>query len=323
MFIGNVYLLGAFVALLSQAAPLVEIGDDLQQGQLMQSRGQFARAEQHFEAALQKSRDFPEQLAAISNLASLETELWHLDRAAELYGRAIGMLNKNGGDVEPEIQKLRTQLAELYLEIGDISTAKALLKRVIAARKAHRMIANADTALALGVLACVYAYEKDATTAEQAERESLSMLETVGKHEDAAFAIGTLHLATFLNQRKHPSEALPYAERSLTMFRKLPVLQPAMEGAAEIALASVYAQLRRAAEAQSSAEIAYLIVERYYGADHPKTATILLAQAGVLRTIGRNSAARQLQERAEKILAAYRQPPRLASTVPLQALLPK
>jgi tetratricopeptide (TPR) repeat protein len=127
MSIGNVYLLGAFVALLSQAAPLVEIGDYLQQGQLLQSRGQFAQAERHFEAALQKSRDLPERLAAISNLASLETELWHLDRAAELYGRAIGMLNKNGGDVEPEIQKLRTQLAELYLEIGDISTAKALL----------------------------------------------------------------------------------------------------------------------------------------------------------------------------------------------------
>ena len=81
-----------------------------------------------------------------------------------------------------------------------------------------------------------------------------SMLETMGKHEDAAFAIGTLHLAIFLNQRKQPSEALSYAERSLTMLRRLPVLQPAMEGAAEIALASVFAQLRRATEAQSSAE---------------------------------------------------------------------
>ena len=50
MSIGNVCLLGACVALLSQAAPLVEIGDDLQckANYCRAGGGQFAQAEQRF-----------------------------------------------------------------------------------------------------------------------------------------------------------------------------------------------------------------------------------------------------------------------------------
>ena len=94
-----------------------------------------------------------------------------------------------------------------------------------------------------------------------------------------------------------------------------------MEAAAEINLASIYSRLDRRDEAELTSQAAVDKVQQFYGAKHPNTGLMLLAQAAVLRAIGNKQVARLAQTRGEQILAGRMT--HLDNTVPVNALLSK
>jgi hypothetical protein len=152
------------------------------------------------------------------------------------------------------------------------------------------------------------------------ERESVSILEELDKHGGAALAVGYLHLASFLDSRKIPNEALPYAEQALTLLKTLPTQQPAMEAAADITLASVYASLSQKAAAEAATASGLKLAEEYYGPHNPRTAKILLAEAAVMRRIGQKQQARIAESEAGRIFAGNGNGSQI-ETVPVDGLL--
>jgi tetratricopeptide (TPR) repeat protein len=301
-----------------------EWADIIRQGQTLQSQGRFAEAESRYQAALRQAEQLPGrvdlQTIALADLASAEIDLGQLEEAAQVCERAISLLIKSAGEADARVQTLRGELAALYLESGQTGTAEKLLRKVVATQASGTPVASTGGAFVLDVLACLYAREKKLAAAEAAERQSLSMLEALPRPDEAALAVGNVHLSIFLNSRKQATDALPYAERGMALLERLPERQPVMEAGARVSLASIYAALGRRDEAERESAQAVEITERFYGSSHLQTAWMLMAHAAVLRRLERKDAAREFQAQGERILKATGKN-RLGQTVPLAALL--
>lgn len=321
---GNVCLFILLAALCSWAAPPLETQDDLRQGRLLQSHGRLDEARRKFQDALGKATGAPRQpdlqVSALSDLANVEIDLGHPETAVQLYNQAIRVLQTGSEDHAANIENLRIQLAELYLEGGDTMTAERLVKQVIGSQTSRGAADTPEAAFARDVLACVYARQRKLREAETDERQALATLEALGRQSDSEYAVATLHLGSMLNMQKHPADALPVLQNALAALRRLPLRQPDMEAAAEIALAHAYASTGSREEALNSAEAARQTVGNYFGPTHPRTAVTLLEEAAVLRKIGQKTAARRVQLEGERIVSENKGTS-VAATVPVEALV--
>jgi len=220
VYSGRVCLFVLLWALAASAEPAPELAEKIRQGRSLQSQGRFAEAESRFESVLQETERLPGQAdlqaTALSHLASVEIDLGRLEEASRLCERAISILIKSAGEADGRVQTLRTELAGLYVESGQSTTAEKLLRRIIAFQVSQAQTATPQAAFALDVLACLYARRKNLAVAEAAERQSLSVLEALPNPDLTSVALGNLHLSIFLNSRKRAAEALPYAERAST-----------------------------------------------------------------------------------------------------------
>ena len=295
----------------------------VRQGRALQSQGRFAEAETRFQSALRQAEQMPGredlEVIVLSDLASVALDLGHLENGVRYCERAIALLIRSAGESDPRVQTLRAELAAFYLESGQTGTAEKLLRGIASPSATGN--ASKEAAFALDVLACLYAREDKPARAEEAERASLSMLEQRSPRDNSSLAVGYVHLAIFLNSRKRPAEALPYAERGLALLQTLPDPQPVMQGSAEASLAAIHAALGREEEAERESVRSLQITESFYGPNHPQLAWMVLARAAILRRQGRKAEAKELQARGDRILQAIGTS-RLSETVPLQALLP-
>jgi tetratricopeptide (TPR) repeat protein len=324
MLLGKLCL-AAFVAAVDLCAQISsQIATDIRLGQMLQSDGRLAEAELRFQSAVQLATQTPTptdtKIGALANLASVQIDRSNMDDAASTYNRALKILQTESPGNREGIRKLQVQLAELYLEGGEDVIALGLARRVI--KNAVVEPPAPAIAYALDVLASLYAHQRKFAAAEKAERQSLSMFAMLRDPESAWIAIGTLHLSSFLNHRNKPAEALPYAIKALEMLSALPLQQPAMEALADLNLASIYSHLKRPTEAEIAGQAAINTAQAFYGLNHPKIAEILLAETPILRAIGKKREARELQTRAEQMIAGNRGT-RLNTTIAIDALFPR
>jgi len=306
------------VALSAQTKP---IADELRRGQMLQGEGRLVEAEESMRAAVRDSEAEPAEIrvTVLSNMASVEADLGRLDEAARIYNRALRVLKKYSPENVNRIRTLEIQIAEMYLEANQESEAEKRIKNIISTIP-DPTVPESSTAYALDVLACAYSSRKDLPAAESAERQSLSLLNALPDADPGSIAVGTLHLSVILNKRNRPEDALPHADHALNLFKTLPSPQIPMQASAEINLASIYSRLGRREDAREKLSAALTAATQFYGADHPKTALILLAGAAVLRALSEKHEARDLQHRAERILTSNRRW-NLDSTVSIDALL--
>lgn len=306
------------------AEPAVNWTEHLREGDSLNSLSRLLEARGQYEQALHDASLEPghEEFQAIilSKLAGVEIDLGRLENAAPLCQRAISILVKVSGDADLRVQTLRIELAGLYLQSGQNTSAEKLLRSIFKLQDGQHQIAGPEVAFALDVLACLHASKRKWRSAEAAERRALSLLEAVPAPHEAATAIASLHLSIILNWQKRPAEALPYAEHAKELLKGLSMPQLAMEASASASLASIYVGMRRWPDAQTESERAIQTVLSFYGPDHTKTAWILLAHAAMLRRMGRKQEARPFQERGERVLRENDRD-HLGETVPIEALL--
>jgi hypothetical protein len=266
--------------------------------------------------------DADQQVTALSNLASVAIDMSRMEEAAQLCQRAIAIVVKMAGEADPRVQALRAELAGLYLNRGEVSTAESLLRETIARAAKAPKTGSLETAFALDVLACLYAKQKKMALAEKTERQALAIWESRPDSETLSLATANLHLSFFLNFRKKAAEALPHLEHAIAVLRALPEPQPALEAAASMSLAYIYASLGLRSEAVQESARGVRLAENFYGQAHPQTGSMLLAHAALLRRLNRKQEARVAQKQGERIVAEDRGQNRLGDTVPLEALLP-
>jgi tetratricopeptide (TPR) repeat protein len=298
--------------------------DDLQKGLLLQSEGRFLEAEQalrHSVSIAKASGSVDAQVRALLNLASVEADLSRFDEAIRIYAATLILLGRDPSANRDRIRTVQIQSAALYLEAGQLTVAEKLLRRISSEQRADDK-ATPSAAYALDVLASVYAEKKKFAEALTTERQSLTALANLVDSDPARIAIGTLHLAIFLNRSNMLPEALAYALRALEIVSYLPLPNPSMEASAEITVASIYSRMGHPDEARRQCGIALNTAEKHYGPNDRQVGLMLLAQAAVLRTVGDRQRARAAQKRAERILGDVA-PPQLAGTVPIRALFSK
>ena len=319
-----------YLSFLSMAASAEQSSSDLVEnileGRALQMQGRFQEAKLRFESALREAERAPEKAdtltMALSNLASVQIDLGRMDEAARLCERAISILIKTAEEADSRVQRLRTELAALYLASGQDSTAEKLLRQTVALQARTSQTATPEGAYTLDVLACFYARRNKLALAEKTERQALSVLEAISGSGSLSIGESSLHLSVFLNSRKRAVDALPYAERAMATFKALPEPQPFLESGARMSLASIYAGLGRGDEARTESEGAVRQFEAFFGPDHPETGWALLAHAAVLRHLNWRREARAAQEMGNRIVEANRKQNHLGDTVPLETLLP-
>ena len=120
-----------------------------------------------------------------------------MDEAARLCERAISILIKVAGEADSRVQRLRTELAALYLESGQDSTAEKLLRQTVASESRASQTSSPEGAYALHVLACFYARRHKLALAEKTERQALSVLEQTSNPGSLSIGESSLHLSCF------------------------------------------------------------------------------------------------------------------------------
>src|ERR1700736_488496 len=110
----------------------------MSQGRSLQNQGRFREAADVFQSALKEAerppRSAARQAAALYQLATTNADLGSLDVAARLCQRAASILTKTVGEDDPLLQTVRTELAELYINSRQLTTAEHLLKQIVAAQ---------------------------------------------------------------------------------------------------------------------------------------------------------------------------------------------
>ncbi|PWU02668.1 MAG: hypothetical protein C5B51_20415 [Terriglobia bacterium] len=296
------------------------------QGRSLQAQSRFREAESAFQSALEEaertSGAAEQQATSLFDLAVIKVDLGMMAEGARLCQRSASLLAQTAGESNPQLEVVRTRLAELYLDSGQLRTATTLLRQVIGAQEKASQTATLPGARALDALACVYARQRKFGAARKLERRALSILESRSGEGELSLAITSLHLSMFLDAAGHPAEGLIHAERAAQILKRLPVVEPFVRADSSRNLASLYVSLGRREDAETPSREAMELVERAYGPDHFYTGWMLLARAAILRRLGRGSEAEAAQHRGEGILTAQSQRDRLGYTVPMSALLP-
>lgn len=290
----------------------------LQLGIALKNQGRFRDAEGQFQFALRLAQVKPDsaalQATALYFLATVNEDLGRVDNALRFCGRAESVLQKAFGPDDARLLKVRMKIATLYLAYGQLDASEKVLQRVVAAQSGASVGAGREVAETLDALATLYTHKKKFAIAEQYARRAIPILEGL-KGAELQLATTNVHLASILDSRGRPLEALVYAERSVEILNRAPDAEPVARAEAQMNLALLYAAIGRRTEADQSSQEAMSLVQRVYGRDHPYSGWMLMARARLLRRLRRKGEARLADQEGRLIVKASGQMEQAGGTV--------
>lgn len=326
---GNVHSFLIVIAVIPALAQPSQWTEAIEQGKALQNQHRFSEAEIQFRAAVQAAerlRDFaPEyakrQAVALYYLASVEEDLGKMDSAAEFCNRAIAILSRVAGESDPDLQSIRIELADIYLQANQLSTAEKLLRQTLSAQSQAGQTRSLTAGLAWDALGALYAHQKKLDASEDAARRAVGILDELKLPDAKAVATAHMDYAIILSRRGHHAEALAETERTAEMARSSQGIPPLLESTILANLAFLYAEDQRTEAADEASQEAIDLVARIYGPDHFSCGWLWLARGEVLRKLHRQPEAKEAERRGHKILGASNLPG-IANTVPFSTLLP-
>lgn len=216
-----------------------------------------------------------------------------------LYRQALEQRERTLGKQAPKTQESAKDLALYLAAKGEYSKAADY------AAPAIRLAASPTEATVLHNWA-VAIEEQHPGEAEQMYRRALAIRVHALTPLDPDLATTRLNLATLLVTRPEPKEAQALAAAALTAFEKKLGPADARTGAASGVLATALAIQGDVPNAERYFRRALAIAEKAHGPESPDTASALENLADLLSQTGRESAARPLLNRAERIRARTR-----------------
>ncbi len=297
--------------------------ETLRLGIALKTQGRFREAEGQFQTTLRLGKNLNSpalQATALYYLATVNEDLGRVSDALRFCGRAESVLQKAFGPDDARLLKVRMEIATLYLAYGQLDAGEKVLRRVAAAQASAPAVPDLQRAETQDALATLYTHKKKFAVAEEHARRAIPILEGL-KGAELQLASTSVHLASILDSRGHPIEALPYAKRSLEILSRVPNAEPVARAEAQMNLALLYAAIGRKAEADQSSQEAVALVQRVYGPDHPYSGWMLMACARVLRRLHRKEEAHSADRQGRLIVTASGQVERAGSTVQLTEVL--
>lgn len=216
-----------------------------------------------------------------------------------LYRQALEQRERALGKQATKTQESARDLALYLAAKGEYSKAAEY------AGPAVRLSSTATDATVLHNWA-VAIEDQDPEQAEQMYRQALAIRVRALTPLDADLATTRLNLATLLINKQEPKEARTLAAAALTAFEKKLGPADARTGAASGVLATALAIQGDVPNAERHFRRALAIAEKAHGPDSPHTASALENLADLLGQTGRESTARPLLNRAQRIRARAR-----------------
>jgi tetratricopeptide (TPR) repeat protein len=296
----------------------------MKKGRELQAAYHFQEAENQFQEALAAAEKLPNsarmQATALYDLATAAEDLGNTDKEAKLCSRAIAILSRNFGEDDPDLQRVRIELAAVYIPSGQFNTSENLLRQTLAGQSRAGQNHSLEAGLAWYTLANLYTHQHKFAKAEDAIRRALTILdERKAPPELLATVRGLFGL--ILNWRGRHAEALAQTEQAAEIARINEQVQPSVRMATLATLASLYAAEGRTEAADEANQEALSLTMRIYGPKHFYSGWLWLARAAILRKAHRKLEAKEAQHRGQEILASSGIG-RLGNSVPYTALIP-
>lgn len=314
----------ALISVVGVSAQPSRWAEAMKRGRELQAAYHFEEAESRFQEALVVAEKLPDsarmQATALYDLATAAEDLGKMDEAAKLCSRIIAILSRNFGEDDPDLQRVRIELADVYISSGQFNPSENLLRQTLAGQTQAGQAHSLEAGLAWYTLANLYTHQHKFAKAEDAITRALTILdERKAAPELLANARGLFGL--ILNWRGRHAEALAQTEQAAEIARITQKVQPSVRIVTLANLASLYAAEGRTEAAFGANQEALSLTMRIYGSKHFYSGWVWLARAAILRKAHRKPEAKEAQHRGEEILASSGIG-RLGNSVPYTALIP-
>jgi tetratricopeptide (TPR) repeat protein len=271
-----------------------------QTGVYLWQHARYAEAEAFYQQSLRIREqalgpDHPDVAYPLHNLALLYYEQGKYAEAEPLYQRALRIWEQALGPDHSQVANSLTNLGILYYEQGKYAEAESLYQRALRIREQTLGSDHPDVAYTLTSLGILYAEQGKYDEAESLYQRALRIREqTLGPdHPQVAYPLNGLAILYYM-QGKY-AEAEPLYQRALRIREQ--TLGPDHPQVAYplIGLANLYYMQGEYVEAEPLYQRALRIREQALGPDHPLTREVVRNYAILLRKVGRESEATQLE----------------------------
>lgn len=295
----------------------------LARGLDLESRGEFAAAEQMYRAAETELEHSPADplmmVSALEHLASAESVQMRYSEAERLMLRALSLAEHAAGADSRAAADVLWRLAGVYGEAGQTAAAEPLLRRYEAIVLRNAASDPPHAAADLGNIGRVYLLKHAANKALEKFERALELLQTQTSPDGVDLCRALLDRASALWALDRPAPAIADVERAALIKAGLPKY-PALELYWGMTAGAAYAKARRKADAEAAFQDAIQEAERSFGPAHPVMGLVLRNYASALHLLGRKKEAAAAEARSERIYAANRGNNALGSAVDIQTL---
>ena len=270
---------------------------------LYRAQGEYNKAEPFYLRALRIREqvfdpDHPQVAQSYYGLAKLYHTQGKYLEAEELCKRALRIQEHELGTDHPSIAYTLINFAKIYRTRKQYAEAEALYERALAIRKSTLGMEHPNIALILSNLAEVYLEQGKYLEAQPLIIQSLEIRKRTlsPEHPYIAYSLSNLAESYFLQRDYTKAEAL-YKEALTIREQTLGSAHP-HTASTYFSLAKLYHALEQFEQAEKYYERALAIREQTLGLNHPDIAINLECYANLLRRIGREHLAIELEARA-------------------------
>lgn len=266
-------------------------------------QGKFKEAEEFYKQALEirektLGENHPDVAENIENLGILYHNLRQYDKAEPLYKQCLAIYEKVFGKDHPELVRCLHNLGLLYLDQGILDKPEAFFKRALKIMENAFSPDHVYAVRSLDNLAYYYMVIGRYSEAEPLYTRALDILEKEYGRDDMRVAEILCFLGRVKAEQGEHSEAEQLLQRSLDIFKKKGNPDPEIEAECYFNLADLYHHhLDRLGEADPLYKKALSIQERNFGPDSREAAKTIKEYADLLRKLGREGEAAQLESR--------------------------
>lgn len=299
----------ALAAALAFGATTETSGVDKQllEGRQLRAQGRYAEARQAIDALLRDTQRVPPEshLAAVvlDELGMNEGNLGNYGEGETAFNRALAILHGSAAD-DPALSSVKIHLAELYLAEWRPADADPLLRQASAALRSAAPTDRVALAAAYNDLAVACVMLRKHQEAETLLRQAQALIAAEFGPDDPMVANSLVPLAGALLAQRRYDEAVTVAEQAWHNLQSASasVAEPDLAGVLNV-LSVVYFHAGRTAEAESYGRQAVARAEAVLGPRHPRLGLYLANYAAILKRMGRKDQAKEMQHRADAILA--------------------
>lgn len=278
----------------------------LRQAQELRSQGRFEEARKMLESLLpnfpktDNERSFTAVL--MDNLGLNELDRGNYAAAETYFNHALSAFHPVTAEDPTEID-LKTHLSELYIAEQRPEDAGGILRQVVATLHSGPMTDPLALSRAYDDLAVTYIMQRKYSEPETLLRQSMALVERAVGPDDPDIASSLLTYASLLMAEHRYSEAVESAERAWKIVHSGGPAPDGYVASAALVLSVAYDHVGRFGDAVENGGLSVSLLEKSLGPAHPRLALYLSNYAKILKHANRKKEAREVQKRADAILA--------------------